>query len=382
MRSMVLLFVSLLYGLANFYIGNRIANTIKPGLEFNLSLFVYIPILLLTVSSLVAYLQPAKNWKIIGTMGLYWFALVILALFILGATDLLLFLISHMTKNGISFPILLTLRIIDAILLVILFVTGIHTANYIKITPYEITIDSANRADSLKIAMFSDLHLGYINGSNRMKEIVEKINSLHPDIVVIPGDFFDGNYNAVQNPQEIISLLRQMKSTNGTYLSWGNHDAGDTYEDMKKFILSANITILEDEAVMIEDKIALAGRKDSFPIGYQGDGRKDISLKLQKISDSLPVIVLDHQPSQMGEYKHADLILSGHTHQGQVFPFNLVTKKAFTVDYGYYENDGKKIIVTSGVGTWGPPIRIGTKSEIVEIIVNFEIPEAAKGKAE
>ena len=73
----MLLFVSLLYGLANFYIGNRIANTIKPGLEFNLSLFVYIPILLLTVSSLVAYLQPAKNWKIIGTMGLYWFALVI-----------------------------------------------------------------------------------------------------------------------------------------------------------------------------------------------------------------------------------------------------------------------------------------------------------------
>ena len=372
MRSIALFLVSILYGLANFYIGNRIMNIAKNYFTFNLSLCVYLPILILTLSSLAAYLQPTKNWKIIGTIGIYWFGFVILAFIILGMTDILISIISHITKSSFSANILLILRITDAIIIFMLYAIGIYTANRIEITPYEVNINSTNHAGTFKIAMFSDLHLGYVNGANRLEEIVVKINGTNPDIVVIPGDFFDGNYHAVQETQEIISLLRQIESTYGTYLSWGNHDAGDTYEEMKNLIMSANITILEDETITIDDKVVLVGRKDSSLIGNQGENRTDISYKLEKISDCLPIIVLDHQPSNIDEYKYVDLILSGHTHQGQVFPFNLLTKKAFTVDYGYYQDNGIQVIVTSGAGTWGPPIRIGTKSEIVEITVNYE----------
>lgn len=372
MRSIALFLVSILYGLANFYIGNRIVNIAGNYFIFNLSLLVYIPILILTLSSLVAYLQPTKNWKIIGTIGIYWFGFVILSFIILGMTDILLFLISHITKSNFSVNALLIFRIINAIIILMLYAKGIHTANRIEITPYEVNINSINHAGTFKIAMFSDLHLGYINGTDRIEEIVAKINSINPDIVVIPGDFFDGNYHAVQETQEIISLLRQIESTYGTYLSWGNHDAGETYEEMKNLIMSANITILEDEAITIDDKVVLVGRKDSSPIGNQGENRSDISYKLEEISNCLPIVVLDHQPTNIDEYKHADLILSGHTHQGQAFPFNLLTKKAFIVDYGYYQDNGKQVIVTSGAGTWGPPIRIGTKSEVVEITVNLK----------
>lgn len=86
----------------------------------------------------------------------------------------------------------------------------------------------------------------------------------------------------------------------------------------------------------------------------------------------MPVIVMDHQPANMIEYgNEVDLILSGHTHQGQIFPANLITNAMFTVDYGYYQKDkdSPQVIVTSGVGTWGPPLRIGTNSEIVQITI-------------
>lgn len=260
---------------------------------------------------------------------------------------------------------------INIALVLILFFIGMYTANDIKITKYEITVDKSSNLDMLKIAMFSDLHLGYVNNHEKLSEIVSKINRISPDIVVIPGDFFDGNYNAIKNPQEIQEALLKINSTYGTYLVWGNHDAGNTFDEMKALIASANITILEDEAIEVADRFILVGRRDSSPIGYQGENRTDTNINMEESDINLPVIVLDHQPSNMGEYQQADLILSGHTHQGQVFPFSLITKLAFIVDYGYYCDDKKQMIVTSGVATWGPPIRIGTKSEIVEIDMGF-----------
>lgn len=369
MRNIVLFLISIIYGLVNFYIGNRILNLIKPFLAFNISLFISIPILCLTISSIVAYLQPTKNWGIVGTIGIYWFAFVVLALAVFGISDMALFVISHVSKTAHSINVMTITRIIDIVLVLILFSAGIYTANNIKITKYEIDINKSSNLDTLKIAMFSDLHLGYINNHKQLSEIVSKINSINPDIVVIPGDFFDGNYNAIQNPHKVQEELLKINSTYGTFLVWGNHDAGDTFKKMREFITSANITILEDEIVEIPDQFVLVGRRDSSPIGYQGDNRSNSNI--DELNINLPIIVLDHQPSNIDEYKQADLILSGHTHQGQVFPFNVITKIAFKIDYGHYQDDDKQVIVTSGVGTWGPPIRIGTKSEIVDIDIEF-----------
>lgn len=371
MRHIVLFMISILYGLVNLYIGNRIANLMKPYFSFNISLVVGIPLLCLTISSILAHLQPTRNWGIIGTIGIFWFAFVVLALAVFGVSDIILFLISTIRRTELSTNITTVTRMINIALVLILFFIGMYTANDIKITKYEIAVDKSSNLDMLKIAMFSDLHLGYVNNHEKLSEIVSKINRISPDIVVIPGDFFDGNYNAIKNPQEIQEALLKINSTYGTYLVWGNHDAGNTFDEMKALIASANITILEDEAIEVADRFILVGRRDSSPIGYQGENRTDTNINMEESDINLPVIVLDHQPSNMDEYQQADLILSGHTHQGQVFPFSLITKLAFIVDYGYYCDDKKQMIVTSGVATWGPPIRIGTKSEIVEIDMGF-----------
>ena len=124
----------------------------------------------------------------------------------------------------------------------------------------------------------------------------------------------------------------------------------------------------------IDSRFVLAGRKDSFPIGGQGERRG--SLELPERTEDLPVIVMDHQPGNIRDYgKETDLILCGHTHKGQMFPFNLITDAVFDVDYGYYRAsvDSPQVIVTSGAGTWGPPQRVATDNDVAEILVMLAV---------
>ncbi len=367
----VLLLIAVLYGLCNYYVGNRIAALLQPIFPFEIAWFVYIPFLFLASSSLAAFLFPSKNLKLIGTVGNYWLAVVLLAFVLFGLTDTVLAVIGYIRKTELSKSVLSIARMTAAAAALVLLFIGIHTASDIKITKYEITIDKQASPGSLKIVMFSDLHLGYVNDHEKLLEIVSKINRANPDLVVISGDFFDGNYNAVQEPQQVIEALLQIEATYGTYLAWGNHDAGDTFDKMRELVAASNITILEDKAVKIVDSFLLVGRKDSSPIGAQGERRVSMENELAQLDAGLPVIVLDHQPSNIGEYEQADLILCGHTHQGQVFPINFITDRLFAVDYGYYRDGNTQVIVSSGIATWGPPIRLGTKSELVEITVRF-----------
>lgn len=371
MRYVVLLLIVVLYGLCNYYVGNRIAALLQPIFPFEIAWFVYIPFLFLACSSLAAFLFPSKNLKLIGTVGNYWLAVVLLAFVLFGLTDIVLAVIGYIRKTELSTSVLSIARMTAAAAALVLLFVGIHTASDIKITKYEITIDKQASPGSLKIVMFSDLHLGYVNDHEKLLEIVSKINRANPDLVVISGDFFDGNYNAVQDPQQVIEALLQIEATYGTYLAWGNHDAGDTFDKMRELVAASNITILEDKAVKIADSFLLVGRKDSSPIGAQGERRVSMENELAQLDAGLPVIVLDHQPSNIGEYEQADLILCGHTHQGQVFPINFITDRLFAVDYGYYRDGDTQVIVSSGIATWGPPIRLGTKSELVEITVRF-----------
>ena len=163
-----------------------------------------------------------------------------------------------------------------------------------------------------------------------------------------------------------------MKKLSATYGVWGclgNHDAGATAADMRAFLQRCGIGILNDEYTIIADKLVLVGRLDSSPIGGYGEiARQEVSL--EGVDPALPVIVMEHNPANISEYdSQFDLILCGHTHQGQLFPGNIITNWLYTVDYGYYRaNDNTpQVIVSSGVGTWGVPMRVGTDCEIVKI---------------
>lgn len=248
---------------------------------------------------------------------------------------------------------------------------GFFNARQIDHVTYEITLQDKQDISDLNVALISDLHLGAVGSEARLQEIVDQINGLQPDVVCIAGDFFDTDFASIQAPQAAIRILQGLRATYGTYACLGNHDAGNTYGQMVEFLKEANIHLLSDDYAIIDDRLILIGRLDASPIGSFGEEkRQPLSDFFAREDASIPVIVLDHNPARIGEYTNeADLILCGHTHKGQVFPGSLITDSMYEVDYGYYQKDAgsPQVVVTSGVGYWGMPMRVGSDSEIVTI---------------
>lgn len=243
---------------------------------------------------------------------------------------------------------------------------GILNATRIQISSYHVHLGSnSSTQDEMRLVLVSDLHLGQVVGISHLRKVITAINQVEPDLVCVVGDIFDGDISSLPQPEEMQKLLREIRAPFGVFACLGNHDAGRTYPQMLAFLSDASVQVLQDEAVAVDGRLMLVGRKDSTPIGDQGEPRAE---KINLPEDPfLPIILMDHQPSNIDKNGvPADLILSGHSHRGQMFPFNLVTNAYFEVDYGYYQADGHpgQIVVTSGAGTWGPPMRVGTKNEI------------------
>lgn len=210
-----------------------------------------------------------------------------------------------------------------------------------------------------------------MTSEQKLVKIVDKINQMKPDIVCIAGDIFDTDFETIKEPEEATETMRQLKAKYGVFCCLGNHDAGVTFDKMEDFLKKCNIHCLNEEYVTIDDRVVLLGRVDSSPIGAQGNHvRTDTAKLLQSIEENnLPVVVMDHNPVNLSQYtKKADLIMCGHTHHGQVWPANWV------MAYGYYpmKNGVPQAIVTSGVGVWGMPMRVGSGCEIVHVRLTMQ----------
>lgn len=369
MRSLVLMLIAGLYGGINYYLSTRVLTVTQSFLPINGTLVVRGIVIALTASTLVTYLLANRNvGPFIGKVGTYWFGFSLLAVAIIGITDIGLFVSRYfMTVKHVPLIMLLVFC-----LTISLVVYGTWQANRLKVTDYHVTLQKKSALKELKVVLISDLHLGYVNDAPKLAKLVQSLNRLKPDLVCIAGDLFDGNFEAVEEPGKIRESLNQIKTTYGTFLIWGNHDAGENFDKMSEFVKSTELILLTDTSYQVEDKFVIIGRKDSSPIGKQEGPRQDVTA-LMKAAEKLPLIVLDHQPSNWRDYHGAaDLVLSGHTHQGQVFPLNVITRQLYDVDYGHGKHEsGTQIVVSSGAGTWGPPLRIGTASEIVQIKIRF-----------
>lgn len=378
------LFIFAMYGASNYYIARKIfkwlqyifpnINGIIYGVIYSLCAITIIINLLLSSSAITTDLFIVN---FTGQLGDYWMGIYFYLFLLLLLSDVVL-LISKWIKiipSPAPKRVIFHTRSVVLILVIGLVSYGIYNANQIKEVSYPIQIQKNTSLDHLNIVLISDLHLGYVNDVKFLEDVVDRINGLKPDIVLMTGDIFNGNYYALSNPSKGSELLSTIQSTYGVYACLGNHDAGRSYDEIVNFIDKSNIKLLNDEHVVIDNQFVVVGRRDSSPIGNQGTPRAITSEVMSNIDTTMPVIVMDHQPANMIEYGNdVDLIVSGHTHQGQVFPANLITNAMFTVDYGHYQKnlDSPHVIVTSGAGTWGPPLRIGTNSEIAQIKVDFK----------
>lgn len=369
------------------------------------ALWIKIPIIVLYIllasSLLVAFFLPSselKRWfKLISN---YWLGVLLYMTLVIGGMIVVRLILKHVnfrckqllfSRSGLAIC-----GAVCAVIIILLSVWGMVNARHIRITEYEVEINKslggaeADSQDSaLRIALVADLHLGYNISNDSMRNMVERINLENPDLVVIAGDIFDNEYEALEDPDELAVILSGLKSKYGTFACYGNHDiqepvlAGFTFSSDKKkesdirmdeLLEKAGIRLMRDEGVLVADSFYVYGRPDSQRPGRGISVRKTPAEITADMDQKKPIIVIDHQPRELDELAEAgvDLDLCGHTHDGQLFPGNLLVSFLWENSCGYLKKGNMHNIVTSGVGVFGPFMRVGTKSEICMINVYTE----------
>jgi predicted MPP superfamily phosphohydrolase len=247
---------------------------------------------------------------------------------------------------------------------------GLINARIIRIVNLNIKLPNLNPLWKKRtVVALSDLHLGQILRTGAAKKIAAKIKSLNPDIVFIPGDFYDGVRTDFQ------ALANQFSSLNaplGTYFSSGNHELFAGYQICEDAIKKAGIKILEDEKMEIDGLQIIGMSYLGNSETHAPENEKNVKERIQamKIDPNKPSVLLKHVPNHLSviEEMGINFQISGHSHHGQVWPGRHLTKKVWKgFDYGFKILGNLQVYTSSGVGTWGPPLRVFTKSEIVKI---------------
>lgn len=223
----------------------------------------------------------------------------------------------------------------------------------------ELTIEMDVK-EPMTMVVASDFHLGVLSHKDHLQKFVDLSNEHNPDVVLLVGDLVDDDplWFVAKGMGEVMS---QLKSTYGVYGVLGNHEYyGKKIPLLVEEMKQANVKILLDETILVGERFYLTGQEDIT-------NKNRLSLhQLAPEQKDLPWIVMNHTPNDLQTPANAgvDLHLSGHTHLGQMWPNHLITGKIFEVDYGYKKKKEMHTLVSSGFGFWGPPTRIGSRSEM------------------
>ncbi|WP_448626195.1 metallophosphoesterase [Geodermatophilus sp. URMC 64] len=224
--------------------------------------------------------------------------------------------------------------------------------------------------DGLRIVTFSDIHLSATYGGRRFERVVELVNEQRPDVVAIVGDLVDGDVDELRGA---VAPLADLVSEQGVYFVTGNHEYFVDTLPWLRHLPTLGIDVLRNERVQISRGTAafdLAGIDDrtAASSGVPGQGA-DLDAALDGRDDSRPVVLLAHQPFMLPQAQEAgiDLQLSGHTHGGQLWPFDYAIRTDQPAVEGLSRHGDTQLYVTSGVGFWGPPMRIGARPEVTVI---------------
>ncbi len=306
--------------------------------------------------------------------------LIILFVTVLGLiTDLVNLVIKLIAKAAHKNPkvwrTMYNLGMMPLAITTIIMIVGYINMTDIRRTDY--TIETAKLQSDYRIAFLSDLHFGTTMDTNKLQEIADVISAASPDILILGGDITDESTKKDQM-QEAFKILGNIRTKYGCFYIYGNHDR-QNYTDKKYFtdselsnaIESAGITILNDKLFTINDEILLIGREDA---GRNVGQRKTLQELLADTSDSMFRLVLDHQPIETEAYMTypCDLQLSGHTHNGQIWPAGYISAISNDVLYGQETIGPCQVIVSSGIAGWGFPIRTEGHSEWVMVTLHAQ----------
>ena len=238
---------------------------------------------------------------------------------------------------------------------------GLYNAYTPVIRHYQVKLDKPMQP--LRIGMASDLHLGRLFGSTQLDTLADIMRQEKVDIILLPGDIMDDNVNAYL-AEKMQPHFANLQAPLGVYATLGNHDFFGDQQRIEAEMRKAGITPVMDESVVIDGRFTLIGRNDDLV-----KNRPTAAQLLKDVNTALPVILMDHRPTEIEQHANLpiDIQLSGHAHNGQIFPANFIVKLIYRLSYGYEKINQGHFFVTSGYGFWGVPMRLGSQSEVMII---------------
>ncbi|HSJ38045.1 MAG TPA: metallophosphoesterase [Planococcus sp. (in: firmicutes)] len=307
-----------------------------------------------------SYLIGALGHKWLGftIVGSYWMAFFQYALLLVPIAHLSVIVIDHPQEVQI-------IGSLAALLFLLIYLIGTYLAYSPVIRRKEISVKGSG--EDLTVVIASDFHLGVLSGKRHLERFVSMSNGLQPDLVLLAGDLVDDDpiWYARYGMSQV---MQKLTSKYGVFGILGNHEYyGKKIPLLVRIMEESGVTILRDDTIEIDGKLYLTGREERT-------NRKRELLESLKPEGNLPWIVMDHNPSDLKTpvELEADFHISGHTHKGQMWPNHLITRRVFDLDYGYRQNGNTHFLVSSGFGFWGPPIRIGSRSELWLVRIKFQ----------
>ncbi len=373
------------YSLANIYIYLKGYNAL-PGLRSNR--IVYFTIyLLLSLTFVAGKILESRHSTvfsdILNIAGGFWMGFVFYSFMFLVLSDILSIILR--IPGIVNEQNILQFRrwaYIASVTATFLFIAGgFINAVIPTVRQYDIEINKkTDDSVPLRVAAVSDIHLGSVIRKRSIRKLSEILEKLEPDVVFLLGDIIDGEIGPVLRG-DLLKYFTCPHCRSGMYAITGNHEyiggAGRTIP----YIESKGIRILKDEVVVLPGGIQVVGRLDRDSRRFEGKERMPLDELMKKADTLKPVILLDHQPFNLeeAEKQNVDLQLSGHTHNGQMWPLNHLTRMIYELSYGYLKKGNTHYIVSSGYGLWGPRIRSGSRSEVLLINLSFTDGKSSGG---
>ena len=369
------------YTALNYYIfirGWQALHTLPALKPFYLVTFILVAYGYVIAKVLYKFLLPLAYDIILGA-GAIWFAfLVYFILFLLGLDIIRLLesffhFLPQFIYNNFEQTKKITAIVIIALVSLIVFFGNLNKRD-ITIKTLELTLPKGSgQLNELNIVMASDLHLSPIDGERLLSRIIDKINSVKPDIILFAGDVVDDKA-IILKERGIGESFKRLNSKYGIYSITGNHEFINDVEPSVMFMEEYGMKVLRDNYKLVDSSFYIVGREAVSMNSFTRRKRKPLESIMSSINSDYSKILLDHTPVKLeqAEEQGIDLQFSGHTHHGQIWPANIITNMIYEISWGYKKKGNTHYYVTSGAGTWGPPVRTGSKSEIVNIKIKFE----------
>ena len=245
-----------------------------------------------------------------------------------------------------------------------LFAWGFFNANSTVVRHYAVALDKP-MAQPLRIGVATDVHLdsGFFFGARELDRLAAIFAAERVDMILLPGDIINDKPEAFY-AEGMVPHLQALRAPLGVFGTLGNHEFYGDADENAQALRAGGVQVLRDAVAVVGERAVVVGRDDDA-----NAGRPPLAALLKDVRRDLPVLVLDHRPTEIvgNAQTPMDIQLSGHAHNGQIFPTNFIVKLIYRLSYGYEKINQGHFFVTSGYGFWGVPMRLGSQSEVMII---------------